>query len=261
MVLPLAPPAGPFVHHHNHLHNMPQVEVRQNGQSVRMNPIVIHNNNALGPIIIISGPPPTHRSMRQMRIQVFRRKKKKTNNNATKRRTTSKGTATGTGEGPSGSSSNNNKNADDSVEGDDENEPEDADSDDDDSDNNNDDDYDDEDEHEGEEGNDAENYRPGFYTPSAMNLISDRGICSFGVSPNNVMPNWIWIRAEAKNPNTSIERLVVRNYRQVTDTSLRHLKTCAPRLVYLDLSGTAVTKAAVEQFRLEKPECEVVADV
>lgn len=138
------------------------------------------------------------------------------------------------------------------MEGDDENEPEDSDGSDDGSDQ--DDDYEDDDD-------DGDNYRPGFYTPSAMNLISDRGICSFGVSPNNVMPNWIWIRAEARNPNTSIERLVVRNYRQVTDHSLHHLKTCAHKLVYLDVSGTSVTKEGVEQFKIHRPEVVVVADV
>ena len=185
-----------------------------------------------------------------MRIQVFKKKKK-----ARKRlRGKTGGAAGGAEAGPSGSAGSSNKNGEDSVEGDDENEPEDSDGSDDDSE---DDDYEDD----GDEDGDGENYRPGFYTPSAMNLISDRGICSFGVSPNNVMPNWIWIRAEAKNPNTSIERLVVKNYRQVTDTSLQHLKTCAPKLVYLDVSGTSVTKEAVEQFRIERPECVVVADV
>lgn len=272
---PLAPPPLAIHHHHN---NMAQVEIRQNGQSVRMNPIVIHNNNALGPIIIISGPPPSHRTMRQMRIQVFKKKKK-----ARKRRLGKMGSASGSGggggagsaagaaadgAGSSGSNSNSNKNAaaEDSVEGDDENEPEDSagggggggGSDDGSEDDSEDGDDDDEDEEAGEGG---DNYRPGFYTPSAINLISDRGICSFGVSPNNVMPNWIWIRAEAKNPNTSIERLVVRNYRQVTDMSLQHLKTCAPKLVHLDVSGTSVTGAAVEQFRIERPDCVVVADV
>lgn len=216
-----------------------------------MNPIVIHNNNALGPIIIISGPPPSHRTVRQMRIQVFRRKKKKHAKNCATKRRTSKGSGAAEGASSRG-------NPEDSVEGDDE-EDEDGMSEDEDSD---DDEYESEGEGEddGDEG-EGESYRPGFYTPSAMNLISDRGICSFGVSPNNVMPNWIWIRAEAKNPNTNIERMVLRNYRQVTDMSLQHLKTCAPKLVYLDVSGTSVTKEAVEQFRIEKVDCEVIADV
>lgn len=99
---------------------------------------------------------------------------------------------------------------------------------------------------------------PGFFTPSSLNLlISDRGICSYGVSP---LPNWVWIRAEARNPNNSLERLVVRNYKRVTDNSLRHLGACSPNLVFLDVCGTSVTMDGVEQFKLIKPNCVVLSD-
>lgn len=93
-----------------------------------------------------------------------------------------------------------------------------------------------------------------------VNLISDRGICSFGLTRNNVQEGVIWIRAEARSPDTFIERLVVRHYKLVTDISLRHLTTCSPKLQLLDVTGTSVTENGVRTFKLNKPQCIILSD-
>lgn len=95
--------------------------------------------------------------------------------------------------------------------------------------------------------------------PTIHNLLSDRGICGFGHSRSNVQEGIIWIRAEARPADTLIERLVVRNYRTITDVTLRHLASCAPNLQYLDVTGTSVTTHGIRQFKAAKPNCIVVS--
>jgi hypothetical protein len=76
-----------------------------------------------------------------------------------------------------------------------------------------------------------ENNLPNYqFDPPTKPLISDRGICSFGMSRNNIQQGVIWIRAEHRQPDTLLERIVVRHYILVTDISLRHLSTCSPKL-------------------------------
>lgn len=89
--------------------------------------------------------------------------------------------------------------------------------------------------------------------------ISDRGLCSFGIPQRNVQEGVVWIRAEARPADTLLERITVRNYRLVTDVTLRHLAICAPNLQYLDVTGTAVTKKGIEAFLQSKPDCHVVS--
>ena len=91
-------------------------------------------------------------------------------------------------------------------------------------------------------------------------LVSDRGICSFGLPRNNVQDGVVWIRAEARAPDTLIEKLVVRHYRLITDVSLRHLVGCSPRLKLLDVTGTSVTAEGVRIFKREKPNCTVLSN-
>lgn len=93
---------------------------------------------------------------------------------------------------------------------------------------------------------------------SYLNLISDRGLCSFGMPRSNVQEGIVWIRAEMRPANTLLERIVVRNYRAITDVTLRHLASCAPKLQYLDVTGTSVTANGISQFIAAKPNCEVV---
>lgn len=98
------------------------------------------------------------------------------------------------------------------------------------------------------------------FEPPPITLISDRGICSFGVSPDNVQNGVVWIRADFRSPDTFLETLVVRHYKLVTDVSLRHLVHCSPKLSYLDVTGTSVTEAGVQAFKLKKPLCKIISD-
>lgn len=93
--------------------------------------------------------------------------------------------------------------------------------------------------------------------------ISDRGLCAFGRGPqNNMELGMVWIRMGGgpEQVDNNFERITVRNYKLVTDSSLRHLVQCSPNLVYLDLSGTSVTLEGVQSFKLQKPTCHVVAE-
>lgn len=90
--------------------------------------------------------------------------------------------------------------------------------------------------------------------------ISDRGVCCFGRPPNPVDDAIIWIRVGYRPSENRFERLSVRNYKQVTDISLMHLVQCSPHLIFLDLSGTGVTKSGIQKFKNLKPECQIVAN-
>lgn len=102
-------------------------------------------------------------------------------------------------------------------------------------------------------------YPPPF-SPPRIHPISDRGICSFGSPRNQVQEGVVWIRAEPRPPDVYLEKLVVRHYKLVTDTSLCHLALCTPSLVYLDLTGTSVTLEGVENFKRQKPQCYIKSD-
>ncbi|XP_014093042.3 uncharacterized protein [Bactrocera oleae] len=90
--------------------------------------------------------------------------------------------------------------------------------------------------------------------------ISDRGICCFGRPQNPVEHGVFWIRIGNRPSENSFVRLSVRNYKKVTDISLHHLVQCSPELIYLDLSGTSVTREGVKRFKAGKPECQIIAD-
>ncbi|GAB0088388.1 uncharacterized protein DMENIID0001_027930 [Sergentomyia squamirostris] len=93
-----------------------------------------------------------------------------------------------------------------------------------------------------------------------VTTITDRGICGFGLPRNPVLEGVVWIRAEWRNPNTYIERLIIRFYKHVTNATLRHLAMCSPRLKYLDVTGTGITREGIDEFRIVKPECTVIAE-
>ncbi|XP_004533599.1 uncharacterized protein LOC101456357 [Ceratitis capitata] len=101
---------------------------------------------------------------------------------------------------------------------------------------------------------------PGHHPCYRQYPISDRGICCFGRPQNPVEQGVIWIRIGNRPSENSFERLSVRNYKKVTDISLHHLVQCSPDLIYLDLSGTSVTREGVKRFKAEKPECQIIAD-
>jgi hypothetical protein len=85
--------------------------------------------------------------------------------------------------------------------------------------------------------------RPGIFInlgrEQPISLVSDRAICSYGMSQGNNLVNEgiVFIRCESRRSVTNLEKLFVRYYRHVTDTSLRHLQTAAPNLKVLDVTG------------------------
>uniref|UniRef100_A0A182N8D4 F-box domain-containing protein n=1 Tax=Anopheles dirus TaxID=7168 RepID=A0A182N8D4_9DIPT len=99
----------------------------------------------------------------------------------------------------------------------------------------------------------------GQLAPNYVQLISDRGISSFGVSRNH---NFVEIVMEGyvEPVFSKLERLSVRNYKDVTDRSLDHLETAAPRLQLLDVTGTSVTAQGIRNFKLSRPRCVVLSD-
>lgn len=90
-------------------------------------------------------------------------------------------------------------------------------------------------------------------------LISDRGICSFGESSTNLRGGLVWIRCEERPRDTQLHQLMVRGYRNVSNTTLRHLSECAPELGWLDVRETGVTAAGVQAFRRHRPHCHLVS--
>lgn len=60
------------------------------------------------------------------------------------------------------------------------------------------------------------------------------------------------------DPNTYLERIILRNFANITDTTLAHLETNAPNLTFLDVSGCPqVTRECVERFKIARTNCEV----
>jgi hypothetical protein len=93
--------------------------------------------------------------------------------------------------------------------------------------------------------------------------ISDRGMLAFGVPRSNLMGNLIFLgnqQAEVER-NTYLERIVLRNFRNITDTTLSHLETNAPRLNFLDVRGCSqITRDAVERFKLVRGSCQILTN-
>ncbi|XP_058832426.1 uncharacterized protein LOC131690563 [Topomyia yanbarensis] len=103
------------------------------------------------------------------------------------------------------------------------------------------------------------NLGPGAPGPNYVSLVSDRGICAYGVSRQE-LGGAAFIREYFRPNMSSLERLLVRNYKLVTDTSLDHLESAAPNLKLLDVSGTSVTAEGVRNFKLARPNCTILSD-
>ncbi|XP_065087571.1 uncharacterized protein LOC135709230 isoform X1 [Ochlerotatus camptorhynchus] len=103
------------------------------------------------------------------------------------------------------------------------------------------------------------NLGPGAPGPNYVSLVSDRGICAYGVSRHE-LGGAAFIREYFRPNMTSLERLLVRNYKLVTDTSLDHLESAAPNLKLLDVTGTSVTAEGVRNFKLARPSCTILSD-
>nr|XP_018906549.1 PREDICTED: uncharacterized protein LOC109036656 [Bemisia tabaci] len=55
-----------------------------------------------------------------------------------------------------------------------------------------------------------------------------------------------------------IQVLVLRNYRSVTDLSLKHAAKCMPSLEYLDITGCGCTPMGIKQFKSDRPNVTLV---
>lgn len=103
------------------------------------------------------------------------------------------------------------------------------------------------------------NLGPGAPGPNYVSLVSDRGICAYGVSRHE-LGGAAFIRDYFRPNSTSLEKLLVRNYKFVTDTSLDHLESAAPNLKLLDVIGTSVTAEGVRNFKSARPNCTILSD-
>lgn len=75
----------------------------------------------------------------------------------------------------------------------------------------------------------------------------------------------IEIRADGNHekvacPRLKIERLIVRNYKEMTDASLIRLAEDAYFLKYLDVSGSGVTAGGIERFKTLRPNVTLIND-
>lgn len=104
-------------------------------------------------------------------------------------------------------------------------------------------------------GPDGRHYLP---QKSQISPISNRGISCFGRPSNPVDQNIIWIRIGDRPNDNSFERLSMRYYQRITDDSLLHLAQCSPNLSYLDVTGSGVTQGGIMEFKIRKPDCEVI---
>lgn len=91
--------------------------------------------------------------------------------------------------------------------------------------------------------------------------VTDRGILAFGVPRSNLIGNLVFLgNQQQPDPYTYLEKIVLKNFRNITDTTLSHLETNAPRLIYLDIRGcTQVTREAVERFRVVRGSCQIIS--
>ncbi|XP_021933201.1 uncharacterized protein LOC110836384 isoform X1 [Zootermopsis nevadensis] len=98
--------------------------------------------------------------------------------------------------------------------------------------------------------------------PSNNSTISDMCIMSF-VLKDGETDGAGYVRiispqvASTKPPE--LHTLVVKDYKMITDASLTYLLKLKS-LRYLDISGTSVTEVGVLQFRLKRPDVEVISD-
>ncbi|XP_053970319.1 uncharacterized protein LOC128894660 [Hylaeus anthracinus] len=95
--------------------------------------------------------------------------------------------------------------------------------------------------------------------------ITDRTICTLGSKVcdrriiNNTAEGAVFIEEKRVVNNPRLKTLVVRNYPNVTDTSLEHLAITASSLEYLDVTGTSVTRQGVESFKSQKSNVKIVS--
>jgi hypothetical protein len=102
---------------------------------------------------------------------------------------------------------------------------------------------------------------PHLFYCSTESFISDVCTMAFVLKEHDSDGSgYVWIVSpQAISARPQLHTLVLKNYRKITDKSL----TCLLRLNslrYLDVSGTSVTQRGVLEFRLKRPDVEVVSD-
>ena len=91
--------------------------------------------------------------------------------------------------------------------------------------------------------------------------VSDRGMLGFGVPRPNIMGNLVFFGNQPTDPNTYLERIILRNFRNITDITLSHFETNAPRLTFLDIRGCSqISREAVERFKAARTGCELLSN-
>lgn len=97
-------------------------------------------------------------------------------------------------------------------------------------------------------------------------LVTDTAIRSFGHTDDDHL-NCFYIGAPPQGPGqqnysrpdkSSLRILSMVGYKNITDKSLEHLRTSAPKLEKIDFSQTGVTKRGVDMFNLSRPNVEIV---
>ncbi|XP_058798240.1 uncharacterized protein LOC131668243 isoform X2 [Phymastichus coffea] len=92
--------------------------------------------------------------------------------------------------------------------------------------------------------------------------VTDRSICSLSYhgSENNqeVVQHLEQVQLlhgrVRSSTNPYLKKLVIRNYQGVTDQTLQHFCNHGPSLLYLDVTGTSVTKEGLQNFKIQRPE-------
>lgn len=85
---------------------------------------------------------------------------------------------------------------------------------------------------------------------------------AFGVPRSNLMGNLIYLGNQQElERNTYLEKIVLRNFSNITDITLSHLETNAPRLTYLDVRGCPqISRDAIERFKLARNTCQLLTN-
>lgn len=101
-----------------------------------------------------------------------------------------------------------------------------------------------------------------FHDSNAESLISDVCTMAFVLKEQHGSDGSGYVRIvspQAVSARPQLHTLVVKNYRKITDNSLRCLLRLNS-LRYLDISGTSVTQRGVLEFQLKRPHVEVISD-
>lgn len=95
-------------------------------------------------------------------------------------------------------------------------------------------------------------------------LVSDTTVHRFGRADSdninyiNIGPNGQHDQPATRPDRSNLRILSLTGFRNITNRSLVHLATAAPRLRFIDFSGTRVTQRGVDTFRSLRPDCEII---